>query len=73
MIFCNIRGIGNSCSRSCLKNLVVTHKAVLVAILEPMLAFNKASILGRFTKLDCFAGNHAEESKIWVFWHGSFS
>lgn len=69
----NIRGVGNSGSRDCLKRLVQTKKPVLVAISEPMLTENKAIKLGRFINLPNYAVNSLVDSKIWLFWHDSCS
>lgn len=67
----NIRGVGNSGSRRCLKEVVVSNKVEIVAISEPKVDIIKAPALGRYIKLGGFASCSSPFPKIWVFWQSS--
>lgn len=69
----NIRGVGNSNSRRCLKELVLFNKVDVVAIAEPKLSIDKAGAVGRLLKLGGFACCSAPDPKLWVFWHESYN
>ena len=72
-IIWNCSGIGNSPTVNHLNNLVTTHKASLIAVLEPMVDVSKAEEIKRKLNMDSIWVNLDAEAKIWVLWNSSIS
>jgi hypothetical protein len=41
IFYWNARGIGNSDTRVTLKNLIMSHKPILIFLVEPMISFTQ--------------------------------
>lgn len=67
----NIRGVGNTPSRSRLKSLVLEHNLLFVALMEPMLDSQKLPKLCKRLGMDSFFSSSTGVSKIWVLWKSS--
>ena len=69
----NCRGIGNNSTLNHLKGMICKFKIPFVALLEPMLAGDKASRIMTKLKMDQVWCNSVADNKIWTFWDNSIS
>ena len=69
----NCRGIGNNSTLNHLKGMICKFKILFVALLEPMLAEDKASRIMTKLKMDQVWCNSVADNKIWTFWDNSIS
>ncbi|XP_058075699.1 uncharacterized protein LOC131224177 [Magnolia sinica] len=68
-----MRGIGNSPSVRHVKQLISTHKPVIVILIEPMLSDSRRVSIGLKLSFHCSISNAASGGKIWIFHHTSLS
>lgn len=69
----NARGVGNATTTRHLKLIYRKYNIAFLAILEPMLPFNKASHFARKLGLPQVFSNDSEGGKVWLCLPGNHS